>query len=479
MGNRTFHSVLWTGVDRFGAQVFQAVFSIILARLLMPEDYGLVAMVFIFLMIGWVLMDGGLSLALVQKKNPTENDFSTVFWFNLGFGAVLYGILFFCAPLIARFYDQPILIPIIKIAGLNVIIWALGIIHSTKLNIALNFKRQAFITISAMLVSGSLGIWLAYSGYGVWALVFQFLSNNSLRVLLLWIFGTRWSPKFIFCVKSFKSLFDFGSKYMLTTLLDAVYKNMFAVFIGRFYALKELGFFQKASTLTNLLTTNISYTVSSSFIPLQTSLLDNPNGQRHSFNRFLSLSCFVVFPIAILFAILAEPFVAFILTERWLPAVPFIQVLCLSYIWYPVLVVNRKMLLSKGFSKENLMIDIIAKTLGVIAFLIALPHGIIWICVSIGFYAVVDMTVSMIFVKKHLSIRWIEQLKIAAPIFGLAVFSGIIALSAVGIVNNFFPTNDFLKLLFGGIAGIGIYALGAHLLKFDEWKFMLNYLKEK
>jgi len=479
MRSRTFHSVVWTGIERFGTQAFQVVFSIILARLLMPEDYGLVALVFVFLMIGWILMDGGLPLALMRKKNPTESDFSTVFWFNLGFGISLYTIFFFCAPLIARFFDQSILIPILRIAGLNVILWALATIHATKLDIALNFKRQAYITISAMLVSGFLGIWLAFSGYGVWALVFQFLSNNLLRAILLWTFGIRWYPRLIFCFASFKSLFNFGYKFMLTNLLDTIYKNMFAVFIGRFYALKELGFFQKANSLTNLLTTNISYTVGRSFIPLQTSLSDDPAEQRKSFDRFLSLNCFIVFPIAILFAILAEPFVAFVLTERWLPAVPFIQVLSLSYIWYPILVLNRQLLLSKGFSKQNLMVDVIAKTLGIAAFLVALPHGIVWICVSIGFYAIIDMIVSMIFVERYIRIRIIEQVKIVAPTFGLAVFSGIVAFFVCRGVLQYAPTNDFLQLFFGGLAGLGIYALGAHLLKFDEWKFMLNYLSKK
>jgi len=480
MQNRTFHSIVWTGIERFGTQVFQTVFAIILARLLLPEDYGLVAMVFIFLMLGLLLMDGGLSLALIQKKNPTEKDFSTVFWFNLGFGLLLYATLFFCAPLIARFFEQEILIPIVRIAGLNIVIWALTTIHGAKLDIALDFKRHAYITISAMLVSGFFGVWLALSGYGVWALVLKFLSNSTIRVLLLWIFGSGWRPQFVFCIASFKSLFRFGSGYMLTNLLDTVYKNMFAVLIGRFYALKELGFFQKANSLSSLLTTNISYTIAGrSFMPLQTSLSDNPEEQRKLFDRFLSLTCFIVFPLAILFAVLAEPFVAFVLTERWLPIVPFIQILCLGYIWYPILVVNREMLLSRGFSRKNLMIDIIAKTLGVIAFLIALPHGIVWICVSIGFYAIIDMIISMFFVKRYVKIRIIEQLKIATPVFGLAVFSGVVAwFVMMGVARNV-PTNEFMQLLFGGIAGLGVYALGAHLLKFDEWKFMLNYLKRK
>jgi len=479
MSNRTFHSVVWTAVERFGTQAFQIVFTIILARLLMPEDYGLVAMVFIFLMVGLMLMDGGLSLALVRKKDPTEKDFSTVFWFNLGFATVFYTTLFLCAPLIARFFEQEILVSIVRIAGLNIILWALSTIHGTKLDIALDFKRQAYITISAMLISGFLGVWLALSGYGVWALVFQFLSNSTLRFLLLWVFGIRWYPRLLFCVASFKTLFNFGYKFMLTSLIDTVYKNMFAVLIGRFYALQDLGFFQKANQTTNLVTTSVSYTIARSFIPLQTSLSDNPAEQRKSFDRFLSLNCFIVFPIAILFAILAEPFVAFVLTERWLPTVPFIQVLSLSYIWYPILVLNRQLLLSKGFSKQNLIIDIIAKALGIAAFLIALPHGILWICVSIGFYAIVDMTLSMFFVKRYVNIRIIEQVKIVAPTLGLAVLSGIVAFFVCRGVLQYAPTSDFLQLLFGGLAGLGVYALGAHLLKFNEWKFMLNYLSKK
>jgi O-antigen/teichoic acid export membrane protein len=478
MTNTTFRSVFWTGAERFGSQFFQAVFTIVLARLLMPADFGLLAMIFIFLMIGQMLVDGGLSLALIQKKNPTEEDFSTVFWFNLGFGLFFYIVFFLCAPLIAEFYEQPQLILITKIAGLSIIIRSLGIVHGSKLTIALNFKRQAIIAIFSMVLSGIIGVALAFYSYGVWALVVQFLINNLLRTLCFWFFGTSWYPRFIFCVNSFKSLFKFGYGYMLTSLLDVLYKNMFAVFIGKRYSPQELGFFQQASSLTNLATTNIVYTVAGPFIPLQSKLHDTPKEQHKTFERFLSLACFLVFPIAILFAILAEPFVSFVLTEKWLPAVPLMQIFCLGYIWYPILVINRFMLLAKGLSKQNLISEIIAKTFGVAAFLICLPHGIAWICVSIGFYAFFDMIIALIFSQKKLSIRWTEQLKIIFPVFGLAVFSGVVTwLTTLGVAY-YTPTWDFGKLLFGGLVGIGIYTLGAHLLKFDEFKFMLNYLKK-
>ena len=477
--NRTFHSVVWTSVDRFGAQLFQAIFTIVLARLLMPEDYGLVALIFIFLMVGQMLMDGGLSLALIQKKNPTDEDFSTVFWFNVVFGLFFYGLFFYCAPFIANFYEQPLLIPIIKVAGLNFVIWSFGLVHNTKLTIALNFKKQASISIWAMILSGITGVALAYYGYGVWALVFQFLLNNLLKSASYWLFGPRWKPRFIFKMSSLKPLIAYGSAWILSSLLDTIYKNMFAIFIGKRYALQELGFFQKANSLTHLLTANIAYTISSSFIPLHTKLYDNPDGQRKTFDRFLSLACFIVFPIAILFAILAEPFVLLVLTERWLPIVPFIQIFCFAYLWYPVLVINRSMLLAKGFSKQNLMIDLIVKTFGITAFLIALPHGIAWICVSIGFYAFSDMIVSMIFVKKMLSIRWMEQLKIILPMLGLAIVSGIVAWVATMGVIYYAPTWDLGKLLFGGMAGLGVYLLGSYWLKFDELRFALDYLKGK
>ena len=479
MTNRTFHSIVWTGVERFGAQIFQAIFMIALARILVPEDYGLLAMIFIFLMIGQMLLDGGLSMALLQKKNPTENDFSTVFWFNLGFGILFYIVFFLSAPWIAKFYEQPLLVPIIKVAGLNFIIWSVSIIHGTKLYIALNFRKIAFITISAMILSGILGIVLAYHGYGVWALVFQFLINNLLRTIFFWLFTAPWYPRFIFSLNSFKSLIKFGYGYMFSNLLDTTFKNMFAVFIGKFYAVKELGFFQKANSLSSLPSSNAAYALSNSFIPIQTDLSGNPEEQRKSFDRFLSLKCFIIFPIAIFLAILAEPFVSFVLTDRWLPAVPFIQILCLGYLWYPVLVINRRMLLSKGFSKQNLIAEIIAKTFGVALFLICLPHGIYWICVAISVYAVFDMIVSMIFVQKILSIRWIEQLKIMLPVLGLALFSGFIAwLVGFGLTSYIFSsTNDFMKLTLGGISGLSVYLLGSYYLKFEEIKFMMSYLK--
>ncbi|MDR0438300.1 MAG: lipopolysaccharide biosynthesis protein [Bacteroidales bacterium] len=479
MSNTTFRSVAWTSIERFGTQVFQAIFTIALARMLMPEDYGLIAMVFIFLMAGWMLMDGGLPLALVQKKNPTENDFSTVFWFNVLFGLVLYGVFFWSAPFIARFYEQPALIPIIKVVGLNVVIWSFGAVHGAKLDIALKFKKQAFIGMSAMLISGLFGVGLAYYGYGVWALVFQFLTNHSLRIACYWIFGERWRPRLIFSLTSLKSLFSFGFAVTLSALLDTIYKNIYAVFIGRRYTVGELGLFQQGYNLSNLLTTNIAYTIARSFIPLQSTFHDNPDKQHYLFYRFLSLACFIIFPLAILLAVLAEPFVSFVLTKKWLQAVPFLQILCLSYLWYPVLVTNERMLLAKGFSRPYLMSQIIKKAFGFTVFFMCLPHGIFWICASIGFYAFFDMVVSVIFLQKYLSIRWIEQLKIVLPVLGLAVFSGIVAWLVVLGTTYYASASDFMKLVCGGISGLGVYAIGAHLLKLDEWKFMLNYLKNR
>jgi O-antigen/teichoic acid export membrane protein len=478
MSNTTFKSVAWTGVERFGAQVFQAVFTVVLARLLMPEDYGLVAMVFIFLMVGWMLLDGGFSLALVQKKNPTEDDFSSVFWFNILFGLLLYGIFFCCAPSIAKFYEQPQLIPIIKVGGLNFVIWSLGAFHGTKLDIALNFKKHAIITISAVIISGIFGIGLAYFGYGVWALVFQFLFNNLLKVAFYWLFGERWRPRFVFSIASLKSLFNFGFSWILSALLDLIYKNIYAVFIGKRYAAAELGYFQQSYNFSNLITTSIAYTVARSFIPLQTKHHNNIEIQHKLFYRFLSLGCFIIFPIAILLVVLAKPFVALVLTDKWLPMVPFLQILCISYLWYPILVMNGRMLLAKGFGKQFLTSEIIKKTFGFTAFFICLPHGIFWICASIGFYAVVDMIVSVIFSQKILSIRWIEQLKIVMPILGLALFSGGVTWLVMTGVAYCAPANDFLKILLSAISGTGVYLFGSHLLKFDEIKFALDYLKK-
>jgi len=479
MTNRTFHSVFWTGLERFGMQIFQALFTIILARLLLPSDYGLIAMIFIFLMGGQIVIDAGLPIALMQKKNPTETDFSTVFWFNIMSGLFFYGIFFFCATPIADFYEQPLLNPIIKVAGLNFIAWSFGLVHATKLNINLGFKRQAFISITAVIISGGIGIILAYYGYGVWALVTQFLINNTLRSLFFWLFGIRWFPKFIFQFASLKSLLPVGFASIFAAFLDTIYKNIYAIFIGKRYSAAELGFFQQGNTLSSLVTAQITYAITTSFIPLQSKHHDYPDEQQKLFFRFLSLLCFLIFPLAILFLVLAEPFVSFILTEKWLPTVPLIQILCLSLLLYPISVINNRILLVKGLSKQLLTIESIKKAFGFMAFFICLPHGISWICASIGFYVLFSAILSIIYSQKILSIQWTEQLKIVFPILGLAVFSGIAAWCAMMGVKFYAPTNDFLKLLCGGISGIGIYVLGGHLLKFNEIRFALDYLKKK
>ncbi len=478
MANKTFSSILWTGIERFGAQVFQAVFAIVLARLLMPEDFGLIALIFIYLAVGQALLDGGFSLALVQKKNPTEEDFSTVFWFNIGFGLFFYVLFFFCAPMIARFYEEPQLTFIIKVAGLNFIVWSLGIIHSTKLSINLEFKKHAFISTTAMLMSGGLGILMAYSGYGVWALVFQFLINNTLKSLFVWLFGVRWKPKFIFKINSLKSLISFGSAFIFSSVLDLIYKNIYAVFIGKRYSTGELGFFQQSYSLSNLITTNVAYTILSSFIPLQSKLHDSPEEQEKLFLKFLSLLCFVIFPIVALFLTLAEPLVSFVLTDKWLPLVPFLQALCMAYTLYPIMLINNRILLAKGFSKPYLTIEIIKKIVGFTAFFICLPHGILWICASLGIYTLFGTLISIVYSQKILSIRWTEQLKIIFRILGLSALSGLIAFGVVYCMNFYQIGNDFLKVLFGGLSGLGLYVFGSHKwLKSDELKFLLSFLK--
>ncbi|MDR2906991.1 MAG: lipopolysaccharide biosynthesis protein [Bacteroidales bacterium] len=472
MAGKTFYSVVWSAIERFGTQLFQGVFTIILARLLMPADYGLVAMIFIFLMIGQMLMDGGLSLALVQKKNPTDDDFSTVFWFNILFGLFFYVVFVSFAPLIARFYEQPQLVPLIKIAGLNLIAWSLGVAHGTKLDISLDFKKQAYITITSLVISGLVGIVMAHLGYGVWALITQYLLNNTLRSLAFWVFGPRWHPRLVFKMASLKSLFQFGGTWILSSLLDTIYKNMYAVFIGKRYTPTRLGFFQQSYSFSNLVTTNVAYTIVRAFIPLHASLNDNPDEQSKLFYRFLSLSGFIVFPIAMLFAVLVEPFVSVVLTDKWLPTVPYIQILCMAYLSFPVLVTNGRMLLSKGFSKEFLWSEIIKKAFGFTAFFSCLPHGITWICVSIGIYACMDMIISVAFTQKFLHIRWTEQLRVVVPVFGLALLSGIVAWVATYCVSS-----DWAKLIVGTLSGISIYIIGSYLLKFKELEFALNYFK--
>ena len=363
--DKTVKGVIWSSIDRFSAQGIQFVFSILIARLLLPEDYGVIAMLNIFLAVSQTFIDSGFGTALIRKIDRTETDFSTVFYFNIAVASVFYVILFFCAPAIANFYETPLLESVTKVVALNLIINSLSGIHNAKLSIVIDFKSRAKISIITTLLTGAVGLWMAYAGYGVWTLVVQNLLSSVIRTVMLWII-VRWRPQLVFSWKSFKELFSFGSKLLASALLDTLYNNIYTLVIGKVFSPSTLGVYSKAKNLAQFPSSNITSVLQSVTFPVLSTIQNDEERLSDAYKRFLKLSAFVVFPLMVGLAAVADPFIRIALTDKWANAICLLQILCFSLIWYPIHAINLNILQVKGRSDYFLKLEIIKKVQGVL-----------------------------------------------------------------------------------------------------------------
>ncbi len=468
---RTVKGMVWSVIDRFAGQGVQFLMSIIIARLVLPSDYGLIAMLTIFLAIAQTFVDSGFGSALVQKKDRTETDFSTAFYFNIVVSTFAYLILFLTAPFIADFYNQDKLVAVTRIAGLSLIINSFGVVQLARLTITLDFKKTAVATLTAVTISGVLGIFMAYYGYGVWSLVAQTLSNNIINVLMLWVIA-KWHPKLVFSAKSFKSLFGFGSKLLLSSLLHTLYVNLYSLIIGKFFSAKDLGYYNRANALAMFPSTNLSNVIMRVIYPVQCRIQDDDTQLIDNFRKYLRLSCYVIFPIMIGFCVLAEPIVLILMKEKWLPAVPYLQIMCIAYMWDSIMKLNGSLLNVKGRSDLFFRAEIIKKITAFLILAATIPFGITVMCIGLVLYAFADIRIITIYVRKVLEVRLLPQLK---------DISGILLLSlSMGAVTYFFSiltVNPYFKVLFGMVAAVIYFFMISWLFHFREFGFIVSLIR--
>ena len=362
---KTVNGVIWSAIERLAVRGIQFIISIVLARLLMPSDYGLIAMLSIFLAIAQSFVDSGFSNALIQKHNRTEIDCSTVFYFNIIVGIVLYLILFFCSGPISDFYSEPRLQLIVKVSGLSIIINSFGVVQRAKLSINLNFKLQALASLAAVIISGALGIFLAYKGLGVWSLVAQSVINHLLNVCILWGVS-HWHPIFVFSTESFRSLFSYGSKLLLSGLLHTIYINLYSLAIGKKMNSTDLGIYNQAYTFAYFPASNITDILHKVMFPVLCEVQDDINQLENYFLTYLRTACYIIFPIMVGLASLALPFVRLVLTDKWIDVVPVLQILCFAYMWDPVMRINNYFLYVKGYTSYTLKAEIFKKVIAII-----------------------------------------------------------------------------------------------------------------
>lgn len=471
--NKAIKGVFWSAIERFSVQGIQFILSIIIARLVMPSEYGLIAMLTIFLAIAQCFIDSGFGNALIQKQNRTETDYATVFYFNIVVALVFYFILYISAPYIALFYKEPQLNAITKWVGLNIVLMSFSIVQRAKLTINLDFKTQAQASLSAVIISGAIAIYLAYHNYGVWALVVQSLLNNFLNTFILAL-RTKWIPKLVFSKGSFKGLFSFGSKLMLSGLLHTIYLNLYSLVIGRFYSSSNVGFYNRSYTIAQYPSSNIVSVISRAIYPIQCAEQNDTDKLSNSFHKYLRMECYIIFPLMIGLAALSEPLIQILLTERWLPAAPLLAILSIAYMWYPVMVLNNQILNVKGRSDYFLQAEIIKKIIAFAILFITLPFGMKILCLGVILYNIIDMVIIIFYAKKVIKTGYFKQIKELIPILILSVTMGIIVYFITLLFNN----NNFLALIIAFLIGVIYYLSFSKIFKLQEFQILLSSIKK-
>jgi O-antigen/teichoic acid export membrane protein len=463
--------VMWSAIDRFSSQIIQFIVSIVIARVLSPSDYGLIAMLGIFLALAQTLVDSGFSNALIQKKDASEVDFSTVFFCNLIISLIIYIVLYLLAPYIALFFNNYNLALITKIVGLNFIVQAISIVPRTRLTISLNFKIQAIISLISIIISSLVAILMAYNSWGVWSLVAQSLSYNTSNAILLWMFNRK-KILYTFSKESFVVMFNFGSKLLLSNILHTIYLHLYSLVIGKKFSSTEAGLFTQSLNFTHLFSVHIMGVISRAIYPIQCRIQDDEEKLSKSFLAYLRMTCYIIFPIAISLCMIAKQFVIVFLTDKWLPMVSLLQILCIAYMWYPIMVVNNQILNVKGRSDYFLKAEIIKKIVAIILIFLSLSWGLIGVCVCTILYSWIDIYIITIFSYKIIKIDIFKQIREILPILALSMSLGIII-----YMSNFISTNPFIQLIFSTIIGLSYFIFMSIILKIKEFDFIVLFCK--
>lgn len=472
MNNRVISNFIWRFAERCGAQIVMFIVSVVLARILAPEDYGTIALVTVFTSILQVFVDSGLGTALIQKKDADDLDFSSVFYFNFTVCMILYIGMFFCAPYIAKFYKNLTLIPVIRVLSLTIIISGIKGIQQSYVSRNMLFKRFFFSTLGGTVFSAFLGIGLAYAGAGVWALVVQQLSNAAIDTLILWI-TVKWRPKKMFSWSRLKGLLSFGWKLLGSTLLDTVYSNLRNLIIGKVYSSSDLAFYNQADRFPRILVTNVNSSIDSVLLPSMSNVQNDHYRVKSMTRRAIKTSTYIMAPLMMGLAFCAPSIVQLVLTEKWLPCVPYLRIFCITYMFWPIHTANLNAINALGRSDLFLKLEIAKKTVGIILLLITMRISVLAMAYSMIVSSVSSQIINTWPNKRLLEYGYLEQLKDILPSILLAVFMGI-------LVSFFKLTNwNVLTVLICQIlSGALIYVLGSIILKLESFEYLINILKD-
>lgn len=469
--NRVISNFIWRFAERCGAQAVQFVVSIVLARLLMPEVYGTIALITVITTILNVFVDSGMGTALIQKKDADSLDFSTVFYFNICMCIVLYIGLFVCSPWIAHFYKDETLTPVIRVLGLTIVISGVKNIQQAYISKTMQFKRFFFSTLGGTIGAAVVGIWMAFKGFGVWALVAQQIFNTTVDMLILWI-TVKWRPKKEFSFERLKGLFSYGWKLLASSLLDTVYNNIRQLIIGRMYTASDLAFYNRGKQFPDLIIANINTSIDSVLLPTMSEEQENKERVKAMTRRAIKTSTYIMAPLMMGLAFCGTPVIRLILTEKWMSCVPFMQIFCITSMFYPVHTANLNAIKALGRSDSYLKLEIIKKVIGMTLLLSTMWFGVMAMAYSLLVNSVLSQIINSWPNRKLLHYGYLEQLKDILPGIILAVVMGVCVYPI-----QWLGLPDAITLCIQVPLGAVIYIVGSKLFKLESFEYIWNMVK--
>lgn len=463
---------IWRLLERGGAYAMNFLVSLVLARLLEPSLYGSVALVTAITTILQVFVDSGMANSLIQKKDTDDLDYSSVFYFNLAFCLLLYAGLFLAAPMIGRAYHDASLVPVVRVLGLTIVVSGIKNVQQAYVAKTMQFRRFFFATLGGTVFSAAVGIALAYLGYGVWALVFQQLLNVTVNTAILWL-TVGWRPKRMFSWQRLGALVSYGWKLLVSQLLDTAYLKLYQFIIGLRYSTADLAFYNRAEQFPTLIMENTNASLDSVLLPVLSSEQDDRARVREMTRRAIKVSTYVLMPLMAGLAVCAEPLVRFLLTEKWLPSVPYMQLFCLYYAFWPLHTANLNAIKATGHSGIFLKLEIIKKVLETSILLVTMRHGVMAITLGLLLSGFASVIINAWPNRRLLDYGVSRQLLDALPAVLLSALMGLAILPV-----TFTGLPDLVKLLIMAPAGAALYVGGSALLRMESFRYMLEILKK-
>jgi teichuronic acid exporter len=471
---KTIAGLFWGFTDSIANQGLLFIIGIILARLLSPKEFGLVGMITVFIAVSESLINSGFSQALIRKKECTNTDLSTVFYFNLVVGILIFGILILSAPVISRFFEEPQLVNLIRILSIVLIIDALTMIQRTTLIKRIDFKLQAKVSVISTIFSGVVGITMAYTGFGVWSLVAKKLSQQAMNSMLLW-FWNHWRPLLIFSRKSFLELFSFGSKLLVSGLIDTLYNNLYYIIIGKYFSAVELGYYTRADQFKDLPSKNINGIISKVSYPVLVQLHDDPEKLKAAYKRIIKSTMFVTFILMAVLAAVAEPIIITLIGEKWQPAIIYLQLLCFVGAMYPLHALNLNMLNVQGRSDLFLRLEIVKKIMAVPIIISGVIWGMKILIIGMWLNSLIAYYLNSYYSGRLINYAIREQLADIVPSILFSLFIGIIVLITGWILPAGYLTKLITQLL---VSVILIFSI-SELFRVESYLYIKEIVKTK